>query len=87
MQHADIEIPKAEPAVFSHTAESVVAVIAPPGVKCNTGNPGLMPLTPGHKSGIGYGPDGDEVVLTACQDVLGIWRPAHTCKPAVVGIK
>ena len=58
MQHRSIEIPQQQPAIFAHTAESVVPIIASPGVKCDAADPGMVSWTSGHEPAFGKGPDG-----------------------------
>lgn len=87
MQHPDIEIPQAQPAVFPYATEAVIPVIAPPGVKRHSRDPALVPLTPRHDGLLGDRPDGDEIVLAARKDVLAVRGPAHAGEAAVVRVE
>lgn len=86
MQHAHIEIPQAQSAVLSNTAKSIVPVITTPRVEGHGGDPGLMALTSCYDGGIHHRPNRDQVVLTACENVFTIRRPAHRDETAVIGM-
>lgn len=87
MKHAHVEVPQAQPAVLPHAAEAVVPVVAPPGVECHGRDPRLVTLAPRHDGRLGDGPDGDEVVLAAREDVLAVGGPADAGEPAVVRVE
>ena len=39
----------------------------------------------GDDAAFGEGPDGDEIVLAACEDIFAVGRPADTAEGAIVG--
>lgn len=45
VQHADIEIPKEQAAVFANAAEAVIPFIASPGIECDAADPGVVAWT------------------------------------------
>lgn len=47
VQHSDTKVPEAYSAVLTHTAESVILIIATPWIKRNRRNPGVVPLASG----------------------------------------
>lgn len=85
-QHANVEIPQAQPAVLADAAEPVVLVIASPRVKRHRGNPGLMALAASDDGVVDNRPDGDQVILSACKNILAVRRPAHADQTAVVRV-
>lgn len=78
MQHADAKVPQADPAVLADAAEAVVSAVAPPRVEGERRHPRVVPLAARDEGRLGRVPDGDEVVLAACEDVLGVGGPADT---------
>jgi hypothetical protein len=86
MKHADVEVPQTQPAVLTNAAKTVVSVIAAPGVKSHRCDPGLVALATGDNGRVDEGPDGDEVVLAAGENILAVRRPAHGYEAAVVRV-
>lgn len=87
MQHADVEIPKAQSAVLTHAAEAVVPVVAAPGVEGHRCDPRLVAVAAGHDGRIEDRPDRDEVVLATGENILAIRRPANGDEAAVVRVE
>jgi hypothetical protein len=87
MDHPDVEIPQAQPAVFANASETVVPVVASPRIKRHRGYPGLVSLTSGDDGRLGNGPDRDEIVLASGQDIFAVRRPAYARQTAVVRVE
>ena len=47
----------------------------------------MVPLAARDEGRLGRVPDGDEVVLAACEDVFGVGGPADAGEAAVVGVE
>ena len=84
-QHAHIEIPQQQSAILADAAEAVVAVVAAPRVERDGRDPAVVTGAAGDDAAFGEGPDGDQVVLAACQNVFAVGRPADAVESAVVG--
>lgn len=87
MQHPDVKVPQTQPTILPHAPEAVIPVVAPPGVERHGRHPRLVPLAPRHDGRLGDGPDGDEVVLAAGEDVLPVRGPADAGEAAVVRVE
>lgn len=87
MQHPNIKVPKAQPAVLPHAPEAVVPVVASPRVERHGRHPRLVPLAPRHDGRLGDGPDRDEVVLPAGEDVFPIRGPADAGEAAIIRVE
>ncbi len=46
----------------------------------------MVALTPRDERRLGGAPDGDEIILAACEDVLAVWRPTDADESAIVRI-
>ena len=77
VQHPNVKVPQTKPAVLAHAAEAVIPVVAPPRVERDGRHPRLVALAPRHDGRLGDGPDGDEVVLAAREDVFPVRGPAE----------
>lgn len=86
MKHADVEIPKAQPAIFANTSKSVVSIVATPRIKRYRCHPGLVALATRHNGRVDDRPDGNQVVLASRQYVLAIWGPGNADKAAIVRV-
>ena len=84
-EHTDVEIPQQESAIFANGAETVVSFVAAPGVEGYGCDPALVAGTAGHDAAFGEGPDGNEVVLAACEDVFAVGGETDAGEGAVVG--
>lgn len=84
VQHSYAEIPQQQTTVFTNAAEAIVLVVTFPRIEGDGCYPGLMTLAACYDHGICYGPDGDEVVLAAGDDVLAVGGPADTAETTVV---
>lgn len=87
VQHAHIEIPQAQPAVFAHAAETIVLLVAAPRVKGDRSDPGLMALATSNDGRVDDGPYGDQIVLAAREDVFPVGGPAYGYETAVVRVE
>lgn len=54
------------------------------GVKGHHVDPGLVAVTPGHHAALCERPDGDQVIFSACGQVLPIRAPGHTEQPTKI---
>jgi hypothetical protein len=72
MQHSHAEIPEQQPAIFAHGSKSIVAIIAAPWIKAHSCYPRLVALAARNNDGFGDRPDGNEIILTTCENVLAI---------------
>lgn len=84
-QHSHVEIPQQQSAILAYAAEAVVAIVTAPGVEGDGCDPAVMARAARDDTAFGEGPDGDEIVLAACEDVFAVWRPADAIESAVVG--
>ena len=84
-QHSHVEIPQQQSAILAYAAEAVVAVVAAPGVESDRCDPAVMARAACDDTAFGEGPDGDKIVLAACEDVFAVRRPADAVEGAVIG--
>lgn len=84
MKHADAEIPETQPTILTNTAKPIVLLIASPWVERYGRHPRVVTLTSGDEDRFCDIPNGDEIILPACEDVLAIRRPADADQATIV---
>lgn len=84
-QHSNVEIPQQKSAILAHAAEAVVAIVAAPRVESDGCDPAVVARAAGDNAAFGEGPNGDEIILAACQDVIAVGGPADAIEGAVIG--
>jgi hypothetical protein len=84
VQHPNAEIPQQQPAVVAYAAESVCAVIAPPGVETHARYPRVVAFAARNDAAFRKRPDRYQIVLSTREDISSVRRPANAHQPAVV---